>query len=391
MESVFIFPFILLGRFIAKLRPLKQEYETFYFFPFYHTGGAEKVHLQIVQATGNKRGIIFFTRYSYDNNFIKGFEETGCTIRDISGFTDRKVLYILNLIYRGIVTAYINNQRLKPVVFNGQCNFGYKISPWISRSIPQVELIHSFNTFSWIRLPYLQYISQTVMISKLRINNHLEQYTKLLVPFVFRSKIRYIINGIHLPARQTIKDYNGEIQILYVGRGTEEKRIHLIAQMAERSHRSGQSASFVFMGDVENAIPKLLLPYCRLLGHKTNPDEINEVYEQSHIVIITSSTEGFPLAIEEGMARGCAVMATPVGDVGVHVKNVENGWLFTSITDEVQIVEEALEFLDLCNKNKKPLQEMSLRNYSYAKTHFGMEQFEKSYKELFRQLRNELK
>ena len=46
-----------------------------------------------------------------------------------SKFTDHKEFYFLNLIFRGIVSGYINKQKEKPIVFNGQCNFGYKISP----------------------------------------------------------------------------------------------------------------------------------------------------------------------------------------------------------------------------------------------------------------------
>ena len=54
IEDVFIYPFILTGRLIALLYPLKKEYRIFFFFPFYHTGGAEKVHSQIANATGGK-------------------------------------------------------------------------------------------------------------------------------------------------------------------------------------------------------------------------------------------------------------------------------------------------------------------------------------------------
>ena len=388
LEDVFIAPFVLLGRLIAHLNPLAKEYETFFFFPFYHTGGAERVHASVAQATGNSNCIIFFTRKSYDKNFYKDFEGSGCDIRDISAFTGSKLLYPLNLIYRGIISGYINNQQLKPVVFNGQCNFGYKISPWINSAIPQIELIHSFNTFSWVRLPFLPFICRTVMISKLRIEDHLRQYKKIDVPLPFYNKIQYIVNGIRLPEIQKEKKHDGKLQVLYVGRGTEEKRVHIPARMAEKAHQQQLPVDFVFMGDLKNAIPQNLLKHCKLIGHQTDSQEIDEVYWQSHIVIITSYTEGFPLAIEEGMARGCAVMATAVGDIPVHVKNIENGLLFTSVDNEETIVNEGVEFLSLLCNNKKPLQEIAIRNRNYAVKHFGIEAFNRSYQQLFQQLRN---
>ena len=106
IEDLFIFPFVLIGKLVARFRPLQQEYETFFFFPFYHTGGAEKVHALVAQATGNKRCIIFFTRKSQDKNFYKEFERSGCDIRDISAFTGSKLLYPINLVYRGIVSSH---------------------------------------------------------------------------------------------------------------------------------------------------------------------------------------------------------------------------------------------------------------------------------------------
>ena len=111
VENVFIFPFILIGRIISKLHPLEKDYRIFFFFPFYHTGGAEKVHAQIATATGGEDCIIYFTRKSVDDRFLDVFRRSNCTIRDISKYTDNKWLYFLNLVYRGIVTGYIKSRQ----------------------------------------------------------------------------------------------------------------------------------------------------------------------------------------------------------------------------------------------------------------------------------------
>ncbi|HAN38738.1 MAG TPA: hypothetical protein DCQ29_07525, partial [Chitinophagaceae bacterium] len=50
IESVLLWPLIAIGRCWGFLQPLPKQYEGVLFFPFYHTGGAEKVHSQIVQA-----------------------------------------------------------------------------------------------------------------------------------------------------------------------------------------------------------------------------------------------------------------------------------------------------------------------------------------------------
>ena len=389
IEDVLLLPFIAIGRLIAYLKPLDKEYETFYFFPFYHTGGAEKVHALITRATGNDRCIVFFTRKSDDDNFYDDFVRSNCNIKNISAYTDNKWLYFINLVFRGVISGYINRQTLQPLVFNGQCNFGYKLSPWIKTQVPQIELIHSFNTFSWIRLPFLPFISKTVMISKLRIEDHLKQYKSMEVPQQFNNKIKYIVNGIPLPQQSLSKTYNLPLQVLYAGRGTEEKRVHLVAKMAEAAANKKLQIQFVFMGDVADAIPAGLLPYCKLLGSKKDAAEIKSVYQQAHVVVITSYTEGFPMVIEEGMAHGCAIISTPVGDIPYHVKHDTNGFLFSSVNDEAVIIKEGVEYLTLLCEHINMLVEMGETNRKYAFEHFGIEAFSNKYNEIFNQLRKQ--
>lgn len=388
IEDVLLLPFIGVGRFLAYLNPLDKEYETFFFFPFYHTGGAEKVHALITQATGNNRCIIFFTRHSADDNFYTDFEHSHCTIKIIANYTDNKWLYFTNLIYRGMISGYINRQSKIPVVFNGQCNFGYKLSPWIKKKVPQVELIHSFNTFSLIRLPFLPFISRTVMISKLRIEDHLRQYRNLQVPQQFNSKIEFIVNGIQLPHHAFSKTFDMPLQVLYVGRGTEEKRVYLVAEIAKLAAHKNLPVQFIFMGDVVQAIPADTMPYCKLLGPKKDPAEIEDIYRKAHVVIITSYTEGFPMVIEEGMANGCAILSTPVGDIPYHVKQGVNGFLFSSTDNEKLIIEEGVAYVSRLIHDASLLAEVGENNKKYAIENFGIETFNNKYRQLFNQLRN---
>lgn len=389
LEDIIIFPFIIIGRIISFFHSRKTGYETYFFFSFYHTGGAEKVHALITKAIGNPSCIIYFTRKSDNENFYNEFKQSGCKIKDISKYTDSKTLYFINLIWRGIISGYINRQNELPVVFNGQCNFGYKISPWINTKIPQVELIHSLNTFSWIRIPFVPFITKTIMISKVKIEEHLQQYKKLKVPDLYHQRIRYILNGIHFTGHEIQKDYSGIIKVLYVGRGTEEKRVHLIAELAQRIHQLQLPAEFVFIGDVHHSIPPAFLPYCILTGNKAG-NETDKIYDESHIVIITSYTEGFPLAIMEGMSKACAIIATPVGDIPIHVKNNENGFLFTSVNNKEKIINEGIKFVTLLTKNRELLKHMGERNKQYAVNHFGIEKFNHQYQQLIQQLRSQV-
>jgi glycosyltransferase involved in cell wall biosynthesis len=379
-EAIFIYPFIVLGKLIATIKPLKKEYQVFFFFPFYHTGGAEKVHALITQAVGNKNCIIYFTRKSVDKTFYSAFEKSNCTIKDISIYTDNKWLYFLNLIYRGIITSYINKQTNIAVVFNGQCNFGYKIAPWVNSSIKQIELIHSFNTFSWIRIPFIPFIYKTVMISKVRIGNHLEQYKKINVPEKFNYRISYICNGIELPNEPIIKDFSTPLNVLYVGRGTPEKRVNIVAKVAEKVKQQNVAINFTIVGDVENGIPQQLQQYCELKGNIDDVNQLSTLYEQAHVLLITSNTEGFPMVVMEAMAYGCAIIATPVGDLPVHVQE-ENGFI-TSCIDEEKVVDEMTNSILKLSSNLSLLATQSKNNIIYANEHFDIQLFNKKYQEI---------
>lgn len=387
LEDVVLYPFILLGRLMALAKPLGGEYEVFYFFSFYHIGGAEKVHAQIVQATGNGKGIVFFTRKPHNDLFYKAYEQTGCRIIDISGYTDNKWLYFLNCIWRGVVSGYINRQKMIPLVFNGQCNFGYKLSPWIKKEVPQVELIHSFNTFSSIRLPFISFYRRTVMISKVRIGDHNAQYDRLHVPDALKARIEYIPNGIKIPTLKQ-RDYTkSPLRILYVGRATAEKRVHLVGKIAESCSLNKIPAEFMILGEVKNAMPEKYHPFCIFLGNLNDEDNILEVYEDADILLITSTTEGFPMVIMEAMACGLVIISTTVGDVPLHVKNSQNGLVIDEVKDEEIIVEKASLFIRSMINKRELFWEASVANRKYAEEHFGIDRFDKAWQELFTSLK----
>jgi len=383
LEDIFIFPFILWGRAMARNNKLDEEYDIFFFFPFYHIGGAEKVHAQIASAFSDKKAIIFFTRKSHNDFFLRAFQLSGHRIIDISAFTDNRWQYFNNLFYRGLVSKYINDQKRPPIVFNGQSNFGYKISPWIKKSIPQIELIHSFNSFSYIRLPFLPFYSHTVMISRRRIADHLKQYREWGVPPNYDNRIEFILNGIPLPHYPVHKQWDRKLRVLYSGRATPEKRVQWIVALAEKCAAEKIPVDFVFMGDVREALPADKRTAGEFLGNIGDPDKIQEQYRKAHVLVLSSSTEGFPMVVEEAMAMGCAILATPVGDIPLHVVEGENGMLFSESLSEDLFLQEGTKFIRILAENRMLLQNLSQNNIQYAQAHFGLEAFSKAYRELF--------
>jgi len=386
VEDIFIFLFILIGRMAAFTRPLKKEYKVFFFFPFYHTGGAELFNMRLSHAVGGSDCIIFFTKKSKDDRFYKEFTESGCTIKDISKFTDNKWLYFLNLIFRGIISGYINSQKIKPIIFNGQCNFGYKISPWISKRIKQLEFIHTFCSFSYIRVPFLPFYQFTISSSIKTINDHKAFYQKWKVPGLYLDKFKYILYGIELPDRNEKRIVNKPFTVLFVGRGSPEKRVEIAGKIAKAVKEKNPSIQFVFMGDIEPAMPKHLHQYCIFLGNQTDKNKIHEVYCKSDVLLMTSAFEGFPLVVMEAMARGLAIISTAVGDVPKHVSSGLNGFIIEEIIKEEEIINQGSNYLFQLSNDPVLLKKMSNSNIEYAYKKFGLDSFNANYKQLFKEL-----
>jgi glycosyltransferase involved in cell wall biosynthesis len=386
LEGIFIYPFILLGRSIAFFKPLAKEYKTFFFFPFYHTGGAEKVHALITQSVGSNDCMIFFTRKSSDKTFLKDFQQSGCTIKDISAYTDNKWLYFFNLIYRGIVTGYINQQKAKPIVFNGQCNFGYKISPWVKEGIKQVELIHALNSFSWIRIPFAQFYTLSITVSDDIVKKHLAIYKKIEAPAYLDNLFSFVESKIKLPQKNITKDFEGELKVLYVGRATPDKRVHIAATTAEHVHQHSPTIEFHFAGDVEKSIPSKTKGHCILHGDINEEEMLNNLYDQSHILIVTSSTESGPLVILEAMARGLAILTTDVGFAPNYIQNGINGFKIKPEINEQEITALMSAYILELNNNRSLLKKMSELNTELACKHFGIDQFHEAYKSIFNKL-----
>lgn len=384
IEDIIIFPFIWIGRMKGSSILPQKCYDVIFFFPFYHTGGAEKVHAQIVAALKDKKALILFTRHSHDQAFYEAFRASGHDIVDISTYTDNKFQYWNNLIYRGIIAQYVHTQQKKPVVFNGHSNFAYKLSRWLQKDIPQIELIHSFNSFSWIRLPFISFYSKTIMISKLRIEDHIKQYRSLGVPMAYDDRIQYIQNAIALPEEKQERIVESAVlKLMYVGRATPEKRVHLAAAIANKARSENLNIEMSFVGQVKDQLPTENQAQDHFFGTISDPKALYAAY-RSHadILLIPSSTEGLPLVMMEAMATGSIIIATPVGDIPYHIQQGINGYLFSTVDDEQKIIEEAIGYLKILAADKALQKKMSDTNLEQAFSQYGLPSFEQQYQNL---------
>jgi glycosyltransferase involved in cell wall biosynthesis len=89
------------------------------------------------------------------------------------------------------------------------------------------------------------------------------------------------------------------------------------------------------------------------------------------------------------MGRGCAIIATPVGDIPLHVKPGVNGWLFTTVEDEDRIIREGVDYLREAIRHGQTLNRMGRENITHAREYFGLKTFERKWRELVLRLPEE--
>ena len=383
LENFFIAPFIVLGKMVHLLIGHKKQYDYYFFFPFYHLGGAEKIHLQIAQLAKGKKALIVFTRFSNNEGFLKEFKQIGIDIEIASAYTNNNILRLpLNLIARGYYAARVNKDHAK--VFNGQSNFGYKISPWIADSVHQFELIHSFNSFSWIRIPFAQYYRKSVMISQNKIQEHCAQYEKIQAPSNLKERIVYIPNAIapinNIIEGQLPKKWTAPFKVLYVGRGSEEKRIPEIITVAKKAKENKLPFEFELIGDVSDFIPADASNFVTLAGMINDKEVLNDKYQTAHFIILLSSTEGMPLVILEAMQNGCIPIVTAVGDLPLVIKK-DTGFLIQNNNESV-IVDAYNSLETIAKMQPEQFEALSKQNVVLVAQKYSMQQFNAAYQQL---------
>ncbi|WP_312090334.1 glycosyltransferase family 4 protein [Chryseobacterium sp.] len=355
------------------LRSLKCK--TIFFFPFYHTGGGERVHLDIVKALGKKKSIVFITDFSYNDHYKKEFQEN-------SYVYDCKP-YLKNKYYKQIIFFSFRQMGRFQKKSTLGCNsaFYYKILPYFDEKVKKTDLIHAFsypeNGAEIVSLPYIKYLDKRVVINKKTKHDFAELYTKEKIDLKFLERIEIIGNATHVPSTLPQKDrYHKKLNVVYVGRIAHEKRVNLIIEIGEKL---ADKMNLEIFGPKE-ITPQGLEKFYK--GNLTLKSNLLEAYKNADIILISSYREGFPVVLMEGMAHAVVPISTDVGGIGEHIQSGKNGFLIDSNQSNNDIVDDFVEKILLLDSDRKLLQTVAENAYQYAKSNFGYDVFDKKYRKL---------
>jgi glycosyltransferase involved in cell wall biosynthesis len=383
LEQVIMFPFVLIGKMIAMFKPLDKEYDFFMFFPIYGIGGAEKINADVVAALPDKKIIIFFTRRSPDDKLLHLFMKPNVTMKEIDKWTDNKFIYWANLVYRGICAHYINSQKVKPVVFNGQCNFAYKLFPHLLKDILKVELIHNcYKPFAWVTFPYIPFIDKRVMYVHSIIEKHKEFYAEIGLDAKYGDRILNITNTVYVPPQYQPKPRTNKLKVYYAGRGGFQKHLELAFEITRQCLNEGLDMEFHFAGTFENEIPADIRERVHWHGSISKDEDMYKLHQDMDVLFMTSRFEGFPVVIMEAMSCGVAIVATAVDGIPEHIKDGENGFMMHDM-DDGKVVTDGISYLKRLSEDRQLLDIMSINNYKYAQKTYTRKVFVSAYRKAF--------
>lgn len=369
-------PLVITGKFAGSFFASYFRSKLFFFFPYYHIGGAEKVHVKITSCLKEYSPVVFFVNKSKSSALKEQFMQSA-KIFDIGYLNNPLLIYF----WAGVLSTVVNYNK-DCVVFGCNNILFYKLIPYLKPDVCCIDLIHAFGGgIENVSLTYVNRLDKRVVINSRTLKDIKKQYSLNDVPEKMNDRIFLIENCVQIPERIIRKNNGSTLRILYVGRGSEEKRVHLIGKISRVCHQKNMPIEFVLVGDVKNSIPEQDRIYCNFLGEIVDEKRLSEVYNSSDILLLVSSSEGFPLVIMEAMALGLVTISTDVGGISEHVHNGYNGFLVKDDSEDL-IIKNTCDIISELTSNKTLRNKISTEAYEYAKVNFNCKNFCVKYKKL---------
>jgi glycosyltransferase involved in cell wall biosynthesis len=362
-----------------KIPELIKDAKVVFFFPYYHTGGAENVHLSIVNSVNDSNPLVLFTGKSNDDAYLYNFNAISRCC-DVSNYTH---FPFLSAILLKRIAVCINKEK-HVSVFGSNSDFLYRILPLLNPVVNKADLIHAFvkenetGPEKW-SLPVVHLLNHRVFVSNHALRQMKEFYVRNNIPANEAKKLIFIRNFTTVPTKEPTKPVPVPLEILYIGRSGKEKRIPLILEVV-RHYQNDNRVHFTMIGDVESLVPSDLKKSLTLPG-MLHAKAMEKHLKAAHVLVLTSSREGMPMVIFEAMAHGIVPVSTAVGDVPEYVHDNITGYLLP-VHPDYDVVQSLISRIDFLKSNPETLQKISHNVYYLATEQFSKEKFVDNYRKL---------
>lgn len=363
-------------------KKLEENFDLYFFFPFWQIGGGERVHADILQVFKEENTVCFITNQSVNHGFKKEFEAYSSTIE--LGRWSEKASFRLLMLKK--IASSVNRQQ-SPVVFGCHSPFFYSLIPYLKAHVKVVDLIHAFtfdpNGPENYSLPHVHRLDHRVILGEKTLQDFRKLYQEADLDPKYLERFVIIPNQSTVPSKLPSKDFSGNLKILFVSRNAPEKRPEIFVKIAEKCAQQQIPADFIMVGDFHSFVDQLP-PNTTVTGELYDKEKLNAIYRQGHIILVTSWREGFPLVIMEGMGHGVVPVTTAVGEIPTYISSgrFKNGFLIEEGKNHEELVDQFVYRITELSENKALLKAYSKNAFIYAKETFREENFKNSYRKL---------
>ena len=370
------YPIALILLYPLALLQKKNKSHLFFFFDRYAMGGAQRIFLDILNSVSQIHKQVYFTRKSADDTLKQLFYSIPNTeSRDIHFWCDNLLFRLFSVHY----WCFYINRHQRGHVFSSNSTFFYDMLPFIKKGIYTTELLHNFTYgkkgMEFFGLANYKYLSFRIVYDNLTMQNIKQQYTEYEIESSYLNRLLFIEPGvnINIPAE---KNFDNPLKILYAGRGGVQKRVWLISQIAEHFLKENLPVEFHFAGNMETDLSPYVIKNSTQYGMVSDEQKMLSIYQDCHVILLTSAYEGFPMVIKEGMANYCVPVVTALAGNKTHLTDNINALLIDDIENQVAVVKQGIEKIKLLLENKSFHKELAINCRKYAATHFDKKLFE---------------
>lgn len=365
--------------------------DVYFFIPLASIGGTESVHLDVMKALCDFR-LKIYVRYS--SNVWKGRASSQTPEALIEGKTmlpefDKygKVTFVDRYLeasrFGKLIRKYFIrklakkiNRSVKPVVIFWHRESIEFILDYLEPHVKIIDIVHNNSNDTISDAAYLvndlvPRIDKRVLVSEGLMKWLNPLYKKENYNLAFLNRITTINHCVSFPKQGKICKDKQKFNILYVGRDSHEKRFPFVLEIGEQLIAEGLPIELHIIGPDPSNYQNFNKPGFHWYGQLKNRFEIEEIYKKAHVLLMTSSSEGFPKVIAEAMAFSCVPITTSVGDISNHIIHDLNGIL----SDTENCINESLAAIKILQSDNEALKRLSENCYLYAKEKFGEERF----------------
>ena len=243
------------------------------------------------------------------------------------------VFYMPYIIYKIIQLA----EKCTFIHFRAPTNMGLFVLPLLLFYPKKRKWVKYAGNWKQNNIPISYYIqrwwlSKNILQSTVTINGRWKKQKKHLISF-----LNPCIDEKELISARKIaqsKNFSKKLNICFVGRLDQNKGIDKLIDTLTVINGFKKIESVNIVGGGSSIIRENLLLnniHINYLGW-LNRQELNKVYEISHIIILPTRSEGFPKVIAEAAAFGCIPVVTNIEPINHYIIHKQNGLLIKDLS-----------------------------------------------------------